>query len=187
MIAILQVVGALLLVDFLSGLVHWAEDTFGTETTPILGPWVVVPNVLHHRDANAFVDKGWFESNWDLALVGVLVALLAALTGHFGAAVLVFAVAGGNANQIHKWNHVPGRAPWYVRILWASGLMQRPAQHRAHHRGDKNTSYCVVTPFVNPVLDGIGFWRALERLVVPITGAPRREDLRSIRRWSWRQ
>lgn len=186
MIAILQAAGALLLVDFLSGLVHWAEDTFGTEATPIIGRWVVTPNVLHHQDARAFVSKGWLASNWDLALVGLVVLVMAAATSHLGAAAVLFAIAGGNANQIHKWNHLPSKAPWFVRALWAARLMQRPAHHARHHRGQKNTAYCVITPLVNPVLDRIGFWRGLERLVVPITGAPRREDLRGIRRWSWR-
>ena len=46
-----------------------------------------------------------------------------------------------------------------------------------HHSGEKNTRYCVVTPFVNPVLDRLGFWRGLERVLVPLFGAPRREDL----------
>lgn len=179
-----QVVLALVLVDFVSGFVHWAEDTFGAESTPIVGPWIVTPNVLHHRDPGAFVSKRWFASNWDLALVGVIVVAVAAMTGHLGAPVVLFAIAGANANQIHKWNHVPGRAPWYVRGLWATGLLQRPRHHARHHAGRKNTHYCVVTPFVNLVLDHIGFWRALERIVVPITGAPRREDLRSIRRLS---
>jgi ubiquitin-conjugating enzyme E2 variant len=57
--------------------------------------------------------------------------------------------------------------------------MQRPVEHARHHAGDKNTAYCVLTPFVNPVLDALGFWRAIERVVVPIFGAPRREDLRN--------
>jgi ubiquitin-conjugating enzyme E2 variant len=185
MITLLQIVLALLLVDFISGLVHWAEDTFGTEDTPIVGPWIVAPNVLHHHDASAFVSKGWLAGSWDLALVGVIVVAVATVTGHLGAAVVLFAIAGANANQIHKWNHLPNQAPWFVRALWRVGLMQRPSHHARHHRGQKNSSYCVVTPFVNPVLDGLGFWRRLERIVVPITGAPRREDLRAIRRLSW--
>lgn len=187
MITLLQVVFAILLVDLVSGFVHWAEDTFCTETTPLIGKWIVTPNVLHHRDGNAFVSKGWFASNWDLTLVGALVIVAAAVAGHCGAAVVVFSVLGAHANQIHKWNHQPRSAPWFVRALWTLQLLQGPVQHHRHHRGAKNTAYCVVTPFVNPVLDRLGFWRALERLVVPFTGAPRREDLRSIRRFSWRQ
>ncbi|HEV8112311.1 MAG TPA: fatty acid desaturase CarF family protein [Planctomycetota bacterium] len=170
---------ALLAADFVSGLVHWSEDTFGTESTPILGPWIVVPNVLHHRDAGAFLSKGWLASSWDLALGGLVIVVGAFLAGHLGPGVVVFAVAGANANEIHKWNHARSRAPLVARFLWATGIMQRPVEHARHHAGDKNTAYCVLTPFVNPVLDALGFWRAIERVVVPIFGAPRREDLRN--------
>lgn len=81
-------------VDFVSGLVHWAEDTFGTETTPIVGPWIVAPNVLHHRDASAFVGRGWFASSWDLALAAAIVAAVAVLGGWFGPGVVAFALLG---------------------------------------------------------------------------------------------
>jgi hypothetical protein len=59
-----------------------------------------------------------------------------------------------------------------------SGLSaQSAADHAAHHRNDKNSSYCVVTPFANMVLDGIGAWRGLEGLMTPLFATPRREDL----------
>jgi ubiquitin-conjugating enzyme E2 variant len=180
---LLELVAALIAVDFASGLVHWAEDTFGTETTPILGPWIVVPNVLHHRDPAAFVAKSWLAGSWDLALCGVILVALALAGGWFGPGVALIAVVGGNANQLHKWAHAPARAPWIVRGLWRTGLQQTPRQHARHHVGQKNGAYCVVTPFVNALLDRVRFWRALERCVVPLTGAPRREDLRAIRRW----
>ena len=33
--AVLELAVGLFTVDFVSGLVHWAEDTFGTESTPV--------------------------------------------------------------------------------------------------------------------------------------------------------
>ncbi len=168
---------ALLAADFVSGLVHWAEDTFGTETTPIVGRWIVAPNVLHHRDAGAFVGKSWFASSWDLALASALIVAAAWAAGWLSPYVVLFALAGANANEIHKWNHAGGRAPLVARLLWRARLLQTPAQHAAHHGGAKNTAYCVVTPYLNPLLDRLRFWRALERLLVPRLGAPRRADL----------
>ncbi|MCY2958869.1 MAG: hypothetical protein NTY35_01795 [Planctomycetota bacterium] len=181
MIWVIEVVVAVLAVDLVSGLVHWAEDTFGTVTTPVVGPWIVAPNVLHHDDASAFVARSWLASSWDLALAALAVVLLSIAGGWFGPGVAVFALLGANANQIHKWCHAPSRAPLLVRIAWGARLLQGPAHHARHHRGEKNTAYCVVTPFVNPALDRVGFWRVLERCCVPFTGAPRREDLRAIR------
>ena len=182
---IVECIVALIAVDFVSGLVHWAEDTLGTESTPVFGRWLIGASILHHRDARAFTSKGWLASSWDLSLVGLLVAVGTLLAGHLGPGVLLFIIAGANANEIHKWNHAPSRAPFVARILWASGLVQRPAQHARHHARDKNTRYCVVTPFLNPLLDRIHFWRTFERLVVPFIGAPRREDLRAIRLLPW--
>lgn len=178
---VLEVLGAVLAADFVSGIVHWAEDTFGTETTPIVGRWIVAPNVLHHQDASAFVAKGWLASSWDLVLAAGIVVAISIAGGWFGPGVAVLAFLGANANQFHKWCHAPTRAPLVVRTAWRSGLLQGPRHHARHHRGAKNEAYCVVTPFVNPALDRIRFWRGLERCIVPFTGAPRREDLRAIR------
>jgi ubiquitin-conjugating enzyme E2 variant len=180
--SVLEIVLAVLAVDFVSGLVHWAEDTFGRETTPVLGRWIVAPNVRHHLEPAAFVEQGWLASSWDLALAAVVLVALALAGGWLTPGVFVFALLGANANQLHKWCHAPARAPRSVRLAWRVGLLQGPRHHGLHHRGAMNRAYCVVTPWLNPVLDRIGFWRALERVLVPLTGAPRRADLRSIRR-----
>lgn len=169
---------ALLAVDLVSGLVHWAEDTFGTEATPVVGRWIIAPNVVHHRDAAAFTRNGWLASSWDLLLGALLSGLLAWRLGWLSWPVVLFCLVGANANEIHKWNHLGSeRVPSFVRGLWRSGVLQAPEHHSGHHRGAKNTRYCVVTPWLNPLLDRSGFWRGLERLLVPWFGAPRREDL----------
>ena len=174
----LEAVAVLAVVDLASGFFHWLEDTFWSEDTPVLGRWVVTPNVLHHRSPAAFVDKSWLESSWDLVAFGACIVGAAwglhCLTWH----VWVFALVGANANQIHKWAHVPRqRLPWAVGALQRVGVLQSAAHHAAHHRGEKNTAYCVITPWVNPVLDRLGVWRGLERLVVRRGAAPRRADL----------
>jgi len=175
---VLEAIAVLGLVDLASGIFHWLEDTFWTEKTPVLGRWVVTPNVIHHRSPSAFVDKSWLESSWDLAAFGGCIVATAwglhCLTWH----VWLFVVVGANANQIHKWTHVPHqRLAWPVRALQRMGLLQSAAHHAAHHGGEKNTAYCVITPWVNPVLDRLDVWRLLERLVVRPGAAPRRTDL----------
>ena len=62
---ILELVLTLAAIDLVSGLVHWAEDTFGEESTPIIGKWIVTPNVIHHERPNAFTEKSWLASSWD--------------------------------------------------------------------------------------------------------------------------
>jgi plasmanylethanolamine desaturase len=173
-----EVIAVLALVDLASGFFHWLEDTFWTEETPIVGRWVVTPNVLHHRSPAAFVDRSWLESSWDLAVFGACIVGVAWALHCLTWQVWLFAVVGANANQIHKWTHVPRhRLPWIVRGLQRVGVLQSAPHHAAHHRGEKNTAYCVITPWMNPVLDRLGAWRGLERILVHRGAAPRRTDL----------
>lgn len=175
---IVEILAVLVLVDLVSGLVHWAEDIFWSESTPIVGRWIVQPNILHHRKGTAFVSKSWLASSWDLLLVGTLILLAAWALDRLTWHVWVFTLLGANANQFHKWNHMPPhRVPDVVRALQFVGLLQSPAHHANHHRGAKNTHYCVITPYLNPLLDRLGFWRCLERLLVPVLRVPRRTDI----------
>ncbi len=44
-------------------------------------------------------------------------------------------------------------------------IVQTPSHHNQHHRKGKDTHYCVLTDFLNPILDRFHFWRGLEKLV----------------------
>ena len=177
---IITAFGVIVLIDLVSGIVHWAEDTFASESTPIIGKWIVVPNVIHHKNATAFVSNSWTESSWDLLVVGIVVVLMGWAYGFLIWYVWLFVLLGVNANQIHKWNHMRiAEVPALIHALQWLRLIQRPTDHAAHHRGQKNRAYCLITPFLNPVLDRVGFWRALEKVTVPIFTAPRREDLKN--------
>ena len=60
--------------DFVSGFVHWAQDTFGTEETPLWGKWVVAPNILHHNRPASFTKNNWIQSSWDLTLLSIIIS-----------------------------------------------------------------------------------------------------------------
>jgi sterol desaturase/sphingolipid hydroxylase (fatty acid hydroxylase superfamily) len=180
---ILEIFLAIMAADFISGLVHWMEDTFWSEGTPIVGQWIVRPNSIHHRDGMAFVKNNWWRSSWDLLLLGLLVLVVAKMLGVLAWPVWLFVLIGVNANQIHKWAHMPkSGVPAPIRYLQRLHLLQSPAHHAVHHARDKNSHYCVVTNILNPVLDGGHFWRALEWILVPIFGSPRRDDINRRRR-----
>jgi plasmanylethanolamine desaturase len=170
----LELVAVWLLVDFVSGVVHWAEDSYGKETTPVIGRWVVGPNLLHHRNGSEFVGKSWIASSWDLAAAGAVILAAAGLAGMLTWHVGLFALLGANANQIHKWNHMRrSSVPLPIRVLQRLHLLQSSRHHLQHHRGTKDSHYCVITEMLNPLLDRLGFWRKLEKLLVPVLGLPR--------------
>ena len=176
-----QAVGVVLLADLVSGTVHWAEDTFGSEKTPLIGEWVIKPNLDHHRDAGAFVHKSWLQSSGDLAVAGAALICMAAWQGLLTWHVWLFTLISVNANQIHKWNHMrPVEVPWPVQLLQKLHLLQSRRHHLEHHRGEKDRNYCVITNFVNPVFDGLRLWRVMERVLAPVLGEPRSSQ-RSLR------
>lgn len=92
--------------------------------------------------------------------------------------VVVFAVFGGVTQQVHRFAHAPTiRLPRFILFLQKIRVLQDGRHHWVHHTPPHLTRYCVATPWINPVLDKINFWRFMERMFVPVFGAPRRPDL----------
>ncbi len=177
--------GAVLIADLLSGFFHWLEDTYGHEHWPLTGRFVTRPNVLHHHDPGHFTYHPWLVSSWVSMVIAAMGLGFAYGVGLLGWTTLVVAFVGINANQVHKWAHRPRREKSSAIVfLQATGVLQSPAHHAMHHRGAKNTSYCVVTNYLNPVLDRLRFWRSLEWAVCWVTGVRPRVDT-SIKPTQW--
>lgn len=165
MTILLKIIAVILLADFVTGFVHWLEDSYWTPETPILGKWIVVPNLAHHKNGQAFLEKSWLESSWDLLLFGCLILLGAWLMHHLTWEVALFVLISVNANQIHKWAHMSDRnknKPYLIQLLQKCYLLQTPMHHGQHHRKPNNSHYCTVTNLLNPVLDKLNWWRLLE-------------------------
>jgi plasmanylethanolamine desaturase len=174
---VLEFAAAVLVTDFVSGFVHWLEDAYGREDLPITGRWITRLNVLHHRDPRHFVRNNWLKSSWDLTLAAALVLEVAWKLGRLDWPVWVFAVVGANANQIHKWAHRTRRENGkLITRMQRLHLVQSPRHHAVHHTDPKNSHYCVITDFLNPILDGLGFWAGLEFVILHTLGLRRRMD-----------
>lgn len=172
-----RLVATWLITDFISGFVHWLEDSYGHPHIPIIGEYVTKPDLLHHYSPRRFVTNSWFSSA-DLLSVVCLAGLLIALAiGRLSPMVFVAAVLGVNANQVHKWCHrTPRENGRVIATLQRLRVVQSPRQHHRHHLGRKDTCYCVLTDFLNPVLDRCRFWRALEWAVHAVFGLEKRDD-----------
>jgi ubiquitin-conjugating enzyme E2 variant len=92
--------------------------------------------------------------------------------------VVLAAVLGANANQVHKWSHRT-KAENGVLIVAAQHLklIQSPSHHQRHHVDGKDSHYCVLTDFLNPILDYCRFWRGLEALARAVGLRKRNDDL----------
>ncbi len=102
---LIQVFAVILAADFVAGIVHWIEDAYIREDTPLVGSTLGRTNTLHHHLPRHMTQKNWWQSNWDLLLAMGLLVLAAALLGCLTWHVWLFAIVAGNANEVHKWSH----------------------------------------------------------------------------------
>lgn len=173
----LQAAGVVLVADLVAGLIHWAEDAYIREDTPLVGRLIGRPNTLHHHLPRRMARNSWWQSNWDLMLVmGLLVAGAAAI-GRLTWQVWLFAIVAGNANEVHKWSHRTRRENgWLISRLQDWRILQTPQHHAVHHTNPKEVHYCPITNVLNPVLDRLRVWSGLEWLLERVTGLRRRPD-----------
>jgi ubiquitin-conjugating enzyme E2 variant len=173
---LLRIAATWLAVDWISGFVHWVEDSYGRPSMPFVGRRITKPNLRHHFRPRAFVTNSWYASA-ELLLFSCLAALIAAwLLGRLSPMVVLAAALGVNANQVHKWSHrtAAENGPFIV-MAQRLRLIQSPDHHQRHHAHGKDSHYCVLTDLLNPILDRCRFWRGLER-VVALAGLEKRDD-----------
>jgi plasmanylethanolamine desaturase len=175
---VLEIVITILITDFVSGLLHWFEDAYGQEDWPITGRLITRPNILHHHDPRYFTRHSWLQSSWDLMCLGAAILGIASLGGFLSWQVWLFVIIlGSNANQIHKWAHrTPADNGPVITFLQRIRLLQTPRHHAHHHTNPKESHYCVLTNFLNPILDNVGLWHSLERLIWKVFRVRRRVD-----------
>lgn len=172
-----QALLVILLAEFAAGMVHWFEDAYIREDTPLLGNLVGRPNVIHHHLPRHMTRNNWWQSSWDLLLVSAIIVLIAWALGRLTWHVWLFAAISTNANEFHKWAHRTRRENGrIISFLQGIRLLQTPQHHALHHTNPKNVRYCVVTNALNPVLDRVRFWEALEWLLARTIGLHRRPD-----------
>ena len=173
--------------DLVAGLVHWAADTWGDQTWPIVGPTLIRSFREHHVDQKAITRHDFIEANGATAvvLVPVMLAVHAALP--IGASAwtpleyqcVLFALSLFffvlMTNQIHKWSHVD-RPPRVVRLLQHLRLILNVEHHQVHHRGHHTSRYCITTGWLNPILDRLQFFRMAERMIQAVSTLQPRED-----------
>jgi hypothetical protein len=150
---ILYVLSCYLIADFLSGFWHWLEDRFFDEQWPVIGEYIAKPNTLHHDQPAAFLNQGYWSRNWTTIVPSVLAFPIYPA----GWLVLLFV---SQANEIHSWAHQMCNP--FVRAMQEIGILQSCRHHGEHHRSPFDVKYCVMSNWLNPILDGIGFWFGLE-------------------------
>jgi len=157
--------------DFVTGTLHWAADTYGSEETPILGQSIIKPFRLHHhypRDIcthNLVVTVG----NSCLIAVPALAACLYVLWGYEASRFVTLTIfiivlltpVTVATNLFHKLAHQENPSG-IIRWLQQKRIILSPAHHDLHHASPFDTHYCITNGWLNPVLQKLKFFRGLE-------------------------
>lgn len=176
-LVVLQTVGVILAVDFASGVIHWLEDSYGNRKWPLLGKWVIEPNIRHHHEPRFFTKSNFLKRNLATMVISGSVLAFISLLGWFHWTWILAATIGSVTNEIHCWAHrSPRENGRLVTLLQKLKLLQSPRGHATHHTDPKDRSYCTVTDWLNPLLDKMDFFARIERLVLKTTGIKRRID-----------
>jgi hypothetical protein len=171
-----QLVLCLLLADFITGVVHWAEDCYGLPTWPLIGKHVIEPNIDHHRNPGLMGSMGGlFFRNYQSVLLFAVMAAIAWACGVLYWQVIVVGAIASFGNEVHLWSHRGGNR--VVRFLQDACFIQRPEQHARHHKAPYDAYYCTITNVTNAVLERLNFWRFAEAAIGMVGVKPKRMTL----------
>ena len=185
----LVIVVAALAADLVSGLVHWAADTWFSENMPVLGRRFLRPFRVHHINPDDFLRRDFVDCNGDVATLNIpiLMAALAipetVLSGAPSLALVTFALVSLPTNQVHQWAHMPS-PPAFVRWLQRHGAILSIEAHASHHDAPYVANYCIATGWCNRWLTAIDFFPRCECLITRVVGLQPRSDERAFaERW----
>ena len=154
--------------DFATGFVHWFGDTVGSPSWPIVGKEWIGPFREHHVDQKAITHHGLGEL-WGTNAMFALPPLLAGTyfapsAPYVCTAVISMTFFALVTNQLHQWAHMD-EPPRVVRALQRARIILSPEHHLIHHTHPHTDAYCITTGWMNPVLDKLRFFRALEFVI----------------------
>lgn len=166
------ILGAVVFAELFSGAVHWWEDRYGNPDWPIIGRWIVAPNIAHHQKPSALCENSYLNRNITVLLPCAVGFALAYWLGSIWL-MLGFAIMS-QSNEVHSWAH-QRRGP-VIRFFQRLGVLQSPQHHKIHHTRPFDRYYCVMTNYLNPVLHRLRFWQRLEWIVWLTLGAVPRSE-----------
>jgi ubiquitin-conjugating enzyme E2 variant len=180
--------------DVVSGLLHWAFDSWFDETVTPVSRMVYIVREHHLRPARVLQyrlrDEAGILSWFAVALAsplylqgmsrrsaGTSVGYAKVLTGVSFANELVLML------EFHKFGHRARRGR-VARALQRGRLLLSPEEHLRHHSGRHDENYCLITGIADRTMGRFGLFRGLETVITAATGQrPRVDDLEWGRRY----
>ena len=182
---------AILTADLLSGIVHWAADSYGSVDMYLIGKNLLRNFREHHIDPTAITRHDFVETNGDnfTVIIPILGYLAYKFTFdpldkiqteyNYNLYAYMLAVFISLTNQFHKWSHTYFGLPRYITILQDMHIILPRIHHRIHHVAPHETYFCITTGWLNYPLEKMQFWDAIEKGIFKLTGVlPRTDDLK---------
>lgn len=150
--------------DFVMGVYHWVKDTYFYPLDPVIGENFIWGSRLHH------IDQTHFTKNSDANIIkdSTIWTLPLALPCFFLFGVTPFTISMFSFvcinDVIHKYMHTDD-IPWWAIKMQNCGIFQTKIDHDKHHQFPHIVYYCPISPYLNPILESINFWRGLENIV----------------------
>ena len=162
-----------LLADLLTGTIHWFCDTFFSEKTPLIGSFIIFSFREHHTHPYLITEDKFIEQDTTSfflllpALVGAVYSTniysqdLALFLLH--SCLIGLSIGAFSTNLFHKWAHMDN-PPQIIQKFQNMGVILNHERHKIHH-ANHDRSFCVTSGLLNPLLDKIKFFPAIESCI----------------------
>lgn len=153
--------------DFYSGLLHWFLDTYGNPQWKFVGKLLVAPALKHHECPRDLVKPSYWQRNKVRYLFALILCSIAYIIGTDVWMIIIFFIFASHTSEFHAISHRSEKENGkFITFLQKLRLIQTKRHHAWHHKAPHECNYCVITNWLNPILDGIQLWRRMEFLLL---------------------
>ena len=163
---VIKIISIILLADFIAGIIHWWEDAYGNPNWRYLGKSIVQPNLEHHQYPRKFLKNSFWSRVKISVISGVFICVILYTFSFINLIVWSGIMLASLGNEFHAMAHRTDNENGKVVVaLQKIGLIQSRKMHGQHHKSPYNINYCIMTNYLNPILNTIHFWTILEKTI----------------------
>lgn len=175
--------------DLITGILHWAFDTWFSANTRFLRRMVLIVRE-HHIYPDRVFQYSFYHDAGALSVMAFLLtsplftyAFFRSVSDSRGFHLLYYAVCVAVTIsfalvfmfEFHKFGH-KRNASQVVRFLQKLNILLSYTHHMKHHSGKHDKNYCLINGHADRTFGAAGGWRALESIISSLTGATPRSD-----------